>query len=396
MDFQYELVDDGAGGQKAVVVTGDYNKQVMNANSFYRVLGIKKIEDGSPSIKYVMELIDEESGRILAFTRESQEAIYELANVLHDNTVDANSIDEKLQRKIKQQNKIDRARRYYENMFSMDTAQSKGYRAAKRMYENARFLKQRLEGKYTEIQKRAEEIVNKVVREREAAGYSMSADEIDSLRYETQGNLMKHRITHDEMMKRMNFTSLYDDATKSFVHNQQEQKNFFMLAARLMSEEKSYNEAIDLIEKRFGGESMEQIDKKARALMEFHQQFRSAVGGDETTRKAKGYEKNAIRVYDMKAEKNYILSLHDDDGEKSIRRKVYQGLSEMEPEDRERIAKNRLKMIIADMSHSGHIAKKQEDALFDMFSEHRQNMQTSDMVSEVVNQARKSKHRHKY
>jgi predicted PolB exonuclease-like 3'-5' exonuclease len=243
----YKLKNDG------------FNTTFVNAKTFYQVKGLHDLSD-EKTRRLALELYDKENDRKVFISREGDHAFDEIGAFVQSRFYNWRGITPNQRREIGQAHLRDQARRRYESMFSLEgggTGLTKGFESAERLYGNAAVYAKRLAGKEKNIERRA--------RERAKKNGTTIAEE--------RKKLLTQRITHEEMLRRMDFNSLpvKDPTTgklatdgagnliKTF--NRSEQQQFFKMAPRLVSELPVYGPAINKINQVF----QPQIDQAAGA-----------------------------------------------------------------------------------------------------------------------------------
>jgi len=340
-DFQADLVD---GAFKAE--DPDFNRMAINSKSFYEVQGLRNIsdlnEDGTVRTnRLALDLYDPESKKTSFIIREGNDAIEQIENFVQRKFYNWNGLTKEMQREIRVQKETDLARRRYDNLFTLSGAggntTTRGFEAAKRMYSNAAIYQERLSGKDSHIQR--------------------TLQQMDADTSVTRKQMMDRRITHEEMMSRMDFNSLPGGK-----FNEAEQKLFFRMAPRLVDELPHYNQAIQAIEEKYAitpGMS----DKEVRRVRQqrdiawrlYSQEVNSKVGGDMTERATQPFEQRGIHYVDRTSARKEQRYLNFESME-TARNAIYRQIGK--PDDTVDRKKERLGNMITSLQESGVIDRK--------------------------------------
>ncbi len=267
----------------------DFNRQAINSKSFYEVQGIRNISDYNAdgtvkTNRLALDLFDKESSKNSFIVREGDNALSQIEEFVQRKFYNWSGLTPEMRREVRLNKENDLARRRYDNMFSISGAggnsTTKGFEAAKRMYGNAEVYQQRVQGKDSHINK--------------------ALDRLDADSTVSKKQMMDRRISHQEMLSKMNFDSLPGGQ-----FNETEQKLFFRMAPRLVDELPQYGQALKKIEKQYPitpDMSTTQVksvkQKRDIAWRLYSQEVNNNVGGDTTKRSLQSFEQRGIHYKD--------------------------------------------------------------------------------------------------
>lgn len=202
-------------------INTSFNTTVINAKTLYEVQDLLDLSDESTK-RFGLQLYNPENDTYAFIIREGDNAVHQIADFVQSRFYNYDNMPSSLLREIEESKLTDRARRRYERLFSLEkggTGQTGGFEAARRLYSNAAIFEQRIMGK------------DKFIRG------------------ENYAELVKNRITHEELMNQMRgrFDSLWDPEMKRWIHNPQEQEEFFRMGMRLISERPIFQPALEYI-----------------------------------------------------------------------------------------------------------------------------------------------------
>ncbi|WDI05119.1 hypothetical protein PUW25_25260 (plasmid) [Paenibacillus urinalis] len=346
----------------------DFNRMAVNSKSFYEVQGLRNIsdynEDGTlKTNRLALDLYNPDTKANSFIIREGDDAIQQIENFVQQKFYYWNGLSKDMQREIRIQKERDLARRRYESLTSLSGAggnsTTRGFEAAKRMYSNAAVYRERLEGKGGHIQN--------------------VIDHIEDDPEEARKRLMDNRITHEEMMERMNFNSLPGGRL-----NETEQRLFFRMAPRLVDELPHYSKAIEAIEEQFPI-NPDMSDMEARRTRQqrdiawrlYNQEVNGTIGGDTTERPTQPFEQRGIHYFDRstaRKEQRYL----NFETMATARNAIYRQIGS--PDDGVDLRKERLGNLITSLQESNVINRK----VANKFHEFNRSFAINDSISMMV------------
>lgn len=294
-EYSFQGVKDESG--RIRVYQPGFNRAVINARSFYRFNGVRQVEiDGRE--RYVLELFNPDENRYSFVVRDTQE---QLAEFVQSRFYNWEGLDESTRKYILRAKETDQARRRYERLFSLEGAGRKktsGFEAAKRMYQNAEVYWQRLMGKEKNI-----DLYAQAMRQ---PGETLEM---------TKRRLREEmRISHKEMLDKMDFNSLWNPEKRRFVHNPDEAKAFWRMAPRLLSELPLYGQAIREIESAFDNPQQRNI-----AWHLFNQEVEKRYGRFTEIMPLQEFENRGIHFVDRTSPRKERRYINFESGETAFR-----------------------------------------------------------------------------
>src|SRR5579875_2003553 len=358
----------------------DFNKNVINAESYYKPVGLRKLDDpDSKTTRIALELMDINDEKLRTFiVREGEHAIYEIADFLHRGMEPTNRYSSSLSKKIYNSNLEDKSRRRYEGLFDTNSSATRGFEAAKRMYKNAAIYQQRLNGSWKNIYDEAVKKTTENVRVmQEKFGRNLTQEEINDMRYTVIGRLLKKRISHEEMIDQMDFNSEWDALQKKFVHNHTEEEQFWKMAPRMLSELPFYQQAIEAIEANIEDPKIRDI-----AWSMFHQEVNETFGAHRTTRKRLPYEEQGFKYFDRLSGKSMTVNTSNpNEVINKFMGIIYKDTKDLDNAEKNQLARERFKTTLASLQDSGII---KQDYVKQILNEHyNMNLSIPDSVQKL-------------
>jgi len=367
-DFQARIDENG----NLTVLNPEFQKTVLNARTFYKVDAFMELKDNAGNIiGHTLRLYDEDNDIYTYINRYGHSSMADIQTYVQQNLYNWDGISKQERLAIREERTRDRARRDYERLTSLAGAgagKTYGFEAAKRAYANVEVYEKRVKGgKRKYIEQRAAELMEE---EAERLGVT-DPKEREVIRQKYIGQLMANRISHEEMLKAMDFNSqaVYKNGVfKGWTIKPEEQESFFRMAPRLMSERERFQEAMKIIEEHFPIESMSgaELEKaKQRRDMAFRIYARSVDGvlGRHVEEHAlKEYERHGYTfMFDGRQRRINFLSL--DKAEKSIWSIVREA-----PEGDPQFQVHRLYQLINALQESGAFNRKMANRLINNMS----------------------------
>jgi hypothetical protein len=237
-----------------IPLSDSFNTTIINSKTLYRLDGIVDLSDNETK-RLGIQLYDIADDKYAFIIREGEQALDQLAGFLQSRFLNVDGLTEQEKREIYEYHAQDLARRRYLRAFSLSQAgkgKTGGFEAAKRLYENASILQRRILGKHKNLEAMAEERARQ-----ELDGQKVTPEAFQQVKdRHYQELLSEYRMTHEEMMSKMDFNSLYDP-DRGWIYNPYEEKDFWTMKNRLLSEVDVYLPALRYIEQAFE-EEMEQ------------------------------------------------------------------------------------------------------------------------------------------
>lgn len=347
LDFQAELVDGKFAGYQT-----DFNKTAINSKSFYEVKGIRDVSetDEAGAIKrkrLALELHDQALGRTSFIVREGDNAMDQLTQFVQQRFYNWNGLSKNDRHSIALAKEVDQARRRYERMFSLQGAGSRsttsGFEAAQRLYGNIGAYKQRVYGKFSAL----------------PAGVSPSE---------------YGRIAHQEMLGMMNFA------------NAEEQRTFFRMAPRMLSEHDHFSAAIKSIEQQFqirDGMSEEEVKRIRQqrdiAWRMYAQSVDEEAGQHRENRPLQPYENRGVRFMDRISREEKYLNFESFESATSS---VWRMLGSKT--EKESVRRERMTSLLASLQHSGVIDETTAGSVSQRMANYKLNDAVTDLVMRMM------------
>ncbi|SFJ66102.1 hypothetical protein SAMN02799624_05434 [Paenibacillus sp. UNC496MF] len=347
LDYQAELTEDGS----YKIFRPGFNQNVINAESFYRVAGVRDLSSGGVP-KWAIEFVNQDNPQLRSFVvREGENAAYEIADFYHRSFTPMSNISKKMRKQIQHLRESDLGRRRYESLFSLDKKSTAGFDAAKRMYANAAVYNKFTSGRWSAIEAEASRKLDELTMKNGQFMRSWTPEQYDQAREKIIGRLLKQRISRDEMKGMMNFNSLWDGTSKSFVYNPDEEKAFWKMLPRLMSEHSLYQGAIEAID----ASGME-AEQKNIAWSLFHERVNESAGQHKTVRASLPYEQNGFQFRDRLTGKSVSVSLQNaNNAINSFRSYVFKGTGDLAETEKAVERAERFKILLSSLKGSGII-----------------------------------------
>jgi hypothetical protein len=302
LDYMAELAEDGTYR----IFRPGFNQNVINAESFYRVAGIRDLSSGGIP-RWAIEFVNADNPTLRSFVvREGENAAYEIADFYHRSFMPVSNLSKKMRKMIEYRRESDLARRRYENLFSLDDSATKGFRAARRMYANAAVYEKFAAGRWSAIEAEASRRLDELTIKNGQFIRHWTPEKYEQAREKIIGRLLKKRINKDEMRELMDFNSLWDSVSKTWVYNEAEERAFWRMLPRLMSERQLYQSAIDAIDKSGLDEQ-----KKSVAWALFHEQVKEIAGDHKEIREPLPYEQRGFTFRDRITGKSRNVTLQN-------------------------------------------------------------------------------------
>lgn len=316
-DFQAEVVD----GDLRIVNPG-FNRNVLDAESYYTITGLRKLPGDN---RYALELLNEATGTYTYIIREGENARYQFAQFIQEHLRLADDMESGVRDGISATVLRDRARRRYEALLGMTQGYTKGFEAAKRIFDNVRIFNENFTGSLDEL-----------TPERKA-----------------------------ELEKLMNFNSLIGGG-----FNKAEAEQFWEMLPRLRSEYPIFSKAIEEIEKAIpmpeGLEDWQKRDinmKRSLALRRVAQEIDFLTGGRPVEeRTALPYERYILRFQDRIDGKERTINLRDvTTAYRDISNYIFAQNKEFDgsPEMQRKIAEERFLTLVTSLQDSGYLTPEQ-------------------------------------
>lgn len=340
-----------------------HQKHVLHAETFYEIKGIRNVSTGDEQ-RFALELFDPIQEKSTHIVRSGADAHYQLMDFLHRNFVNTDQLSKTTRKKMERHHLEDKARRQYERLFTIEEGKTQGLQAARRLYGNARVLKDRLAGQYGEIIARVEQEME-VIKQ----NAKLTDENLSKIRYEKIGKQLANRISHEEMMQLMDFRSLYRPEDQTYVFNKGEQRRFFTMAGRLMSEEAIFREAIEQID-----QSALTDPEKRMAWNLFSNQVIQRNPNHKSVRKSLPQERRGFSFYDRMSGKQKKIDLHSfDEASGSLFNYVYEGAKNesLSNADRKQLVTERMRTLFASLYESGAIKR----SVMDQFLHEHESLQ---------------------
>lgn len=329
-DFQGEYVDG------KLVPTGN-NGSVLNAESFYQFNGVRKVNGTD---RYIMELYNTDNDTASYIIREGENARHELAEFVHHNLRTADEMMGLGTEAVTGARQNDLARRRFDGLFGLQQGRTKGYEAAKRMFENVDVFRQNFSG------------------------------DIESLTDADRASLTGQ----------MNFDSLFDPQSKQFRFNPSEADQFWSMLPRLNSERDAFGVAMEKIETALPFDPkkptwQQRDDNIARSLMlkRFHGELNNAAGGGQVeTRPALPYESRVLSYTDRVSGGERTLNLHNPNiAANQIKQYIYadHGRYADNKPMQQRVAGERYLTLLTSLQESGYMHQQELQALTNEFNQ---------------------------
>lgn len=406
--FQARLQKNG----KYEILNNSFNNTVINSKSFYEVAGLYDLSDPETN-RVGLRLFDAANDSYSFIVREGENAMDQIGSFVQSRFYNWEGVSDDMKEQISTYKTKDLARRRYERMFSLEkagTGRTGGFESARRMYGNASILQKRIDG------------VSKNV---EAESTKLTAEELKGTKHkpgskvwnETKNKhanaLLAERITHKEMLDQMDFNSQYnpsskeDKSVKPWSHNPREQKEFFAMKDRLLSELPVYSQAIDYFSKQYDpkiAEAERNKDfkkageiKKERDLAwyKYNQTLQKYTGGPFKEKvDIFEFENRRLHFIDYKNnESSHTINLDTmETAEDSIKRYVYSknvSNRDLPKSAKENLYRERLNRMVKQMSQQG-VIDSDMDELF------RETNAETNRVSNTITMIANRMYEHKF
>jgi DNA polymerase III epsilon subunit-like protein len=365
LDFQATKTEEGF-----VAESPDFNKTVINSKTFYEVKGIRNLSEEGVT-RYALELYDKENDRHAFIVREGENAMSQIAEFVQRRFYNWNGLSKEMKRRIRYEKEVDLARRRYERLFTVaggggENVATQGFQAAKRMFQNMRIFKERrLELKGANIE-RTLDLMGLQGEERDVA----------------KGELIKKRISHDELMKLLDFNSLPGGK-----FNLEEAVAFFRMAPRMLDELPYFEKAIEAIEKSIpikesmSEEEARQARQKRDIAWRFYAQYvDEKVGEHADHRPLLEFEQRHLRFKDRLNRNGNELYINFENLE-TARNSIYNIIRKNKEEDLS-IQRERLTNLILSMQE----AKIINEATANRFHAYNRQYALNDTIMNIVNE----------
>lgn len=227
---------------KLIPKSNAVNKTVISSRAFYQFAGQQDMGEGKLAFRFYNPEADEYSFVV----RKGEHAFNELQDFVQSRFYNWDNAPEQVKRDIINDGVIDRARRRYDRFFSMDGGGwglsyengevvergTKGFSGLKRMVANAEKMKVYQDGKDDQYREKVKELRKQGMTEAEA-------------------KLLANPIREHQILDELNFNSILDKSTNTFVANKSEKEQFFKMYNRLIDELPYLNQAINQIDGAF-------------------------------------------------------------------------------------------------------------------------------------------------
>jgi hypothetical protein len=352
------------------LTSSSFNNTVVNSKTFYTVQGLMDFSDEQTK-RYALRLYDSIEERYSFIVREGDNALDQIGSFVQGRFYNWDGASDSIKKDIKDLHTTDLARRRYQKLFSLEkagTGQTGGLEAARRLYSNASILEQRLMGK---------------------------SKNLTDAEYE--------RIPHYEMMEKLsgNFNSMWDPETKTWVHNQAEQEQFFKMGRRLISERPIYEKAIAHIDAAFqeeldaAGSYKEQQLVRQKKDMAWYLYNRNLEGYLEKQGHSyptelvdiKEFENRRLSFRDYKTDNSHSINMESlESTRKDINRFVYASEiknSNVSPRQREDRYRERVSRMIRNMATDGVIDGEMANNLMEI---NKSNEKVHNTITLITNE----------
>lgn len=327
-DESFRMVYDDEQ-KKWVAKSSDFDKNVINSKSFYQFAGHQQLDGDRQAFRF----FNPDANEYTYIVRQGENAYSELEDFIQSKFYNWENLSNDQQHEVRLAAKADQARRRYDRYFSMDGGGS------------------------------GLTIANGEVVERGASGFSGLKRMLGNLEAETIDD--------------MDFNSKWNPETKSYVLNQSEKDQFFLMRGRLQDELPYLKPAIEAIDSRFADEievakrlnGKAQQDKlreinqnRDRALMNYQRELLKVTDSPTKEVALKEYENHRISYFDPEAKtKDKMRSINFETPE-SARSSIYsyakRGINPDAP-NRQRLMQERLNNLIENLHSQGKIDKGQ-------------------------------------
>lgn len=329
-DESFRMVYDAEKNQW-VAKSSDFDKNVINSKSFYQFAGHQQLDKGRQAFRFY----NPDANEYTYIVRQGQHAYSELEDFIQSKFYNWENLSNDQQHEVRLAAKADQARRRYDRYFSADGGGS------------------------------GLTIANGEVVERGAAGFSGLKRMLANLGAES--------------MDDMDFNSQWNPESKSYVLNQGEKDQFFLMRGRLKDEHPYLSEAVKTIDGRFADEieaakklsgkaqrdKLREINQKRdRALMNYQKELYKVTLPPTKEVELKGYENHRISYFDPEAKtKDKMRSINFETPE-SARSSIYgyarRGV-DMEAPNKQRLMQERLNNLIENLHSQGKIDSGQHE-----------------------------------
>jgi hypothetical protein len=385
-DLSFQAIFDEKTGTFQPI-SNSFNNTVINSKTFYRLDGLVDFSDDSTK-RYGIQLYDPMENKYSFIIREGENAIDQLTGFLQSRFLNVDGLTEEERKQVYDYRLNDLARRRYLRAFSLGhagTGKTGGFEAAKRLYENAAVLQRRIAGKHKNLDALATERAMEELNDRK-----VTSQEFEQVKRKHYRQLAAEiRITDEEMRELMDFKSLYNAEYTSekdkWLYNPHEEKEFWKMKNRLLSEVDAYLPALQYIEEQFeeemnqarGNSKLEAEVRKKRDLAWYlyTQQVKQFVGEGPTetppeNRWIEQLDNRRVTFTDYKDGTTHTINFFSpEDIEQGINRYVYQREIKESIEDpfvREARYRERINRMIKSMRADNVISRSLEQQLLEL------------------------------
>lgn len=366
-DESFRMTLDGNG--KWTPVSNDFDKNIINAKSFYQFAGYQQLENDSHAFRF----FNDDTKEYSYIVRKGPNAYSELEDFVQSKFYNWNGLSNDQQHEIRLAAGVDKARRQYDRYFSVDGAGrglaiqdgevlergTSGFSGLKRMLSN------------TALMDVYEQSSGKSYRDAVAAFREQGYSESEAKK------LARNLQDGKKIPEVLDFNSQWDDKSKSFVLNEAERDKFFLMRGRLKDEMPYLNQAVNEIDKHFNAQigeaklltgpqqtqALRQINQaRDRALVNYRNELFKVAPNQTREVGLKDYEGKRLTYLDPEATTNDKYRSINFESPEAARNSIYgyarRGVDKDNP-NKSRVMKERLDNMMQQLHAQGHISSNQ-------------------------------------
>lgn len=373
--FKVGFDDEGHIINKSTSVT----ETIINAKTLYQFAGVHDMSDGDEK-KLAFRFFNPKKNEVSYVVRKGKNAFSELKDFIFNQFYDGENINPQKKIEIKHQSMSNHAYKNYNSFFSLDGTEeslkisngeivekrTKGFLGLKRMLENIKVMQEYLEG----AGKSRAEKIKELIRN----GYSRKRAKKEVARISTATNIIK----------KMDFYSLWDDHKKQYTFNESEKNAFFKMYKRLIDEKPYLLETVQKIEETFHLDTQRTAKKlnladRKKALESINQKRNIALKKYwHLLSDRAGVPKEA----DVGVNEHHFIKFETED---SARNSIYDHVQRgvRDGKDRQSLIKERLMNLAKNLESQGRIDKKQSNNYTKLIMDSESPRTTSEIAIDI-------------